>query len=258
MNLSDQHLKPDAFGQYARWYDAFNAGKNYGAEIQYLLDRIQDVSSPPRRWLDVGCGTGGHASQIRSRGIAVEGLDHSSAMIECARRTHPHIAFHVGSAQDFTLEGDRDVISMLFHVMNYQHSDVMIQGAMHAVRAHLAPAGLFVFDFWNSDAVALDPPGPRVREAVVDSRSLFRLSEPVVHPERRLVEVRYQFRWDSQQGPLVHEELHVLRHFTERELKTFLESAGMTVLKCNAWMTDRPLSERDWYGFMCAGTDPSR
>ena len=34
--------------------------------------------------------------------------------------------------------------------------------------------------------------------------------------------MHYQFRWDSPQGTVVHEELHVLRHFSAAELETLL------------------------------------
>jgi SAM-dependent methyltransferase len=240
------------FTQYASWYDAFNAGKDYGAEVRYLLGHIETLTGSPRRWLDIGCGTGQHLRHIQSRGIEVEGLDQSWAMIERARQLCSEITFHAGSAQDFALDGERDVVSMLFHVMSYQHSDEMVRSAMERARAHLATTGVFVFDFWNSEGVAADPPTERVREAVVDGRSLFRLSHPIERRDERLIEVKYQFRWDFPDGPLVHEEVHVMRHFTDRELETFLKDARLRLIRSEAWMAHRPLSVNDWYGFICA------
>lgn len=256
--LGDDGRQVAAFDQYAAWYDAFNQGKDYDAEVRYLLRTIADFACEPRRWLDIGSGTGHHVACLHSRGIDVEGLELSPAMAARARVAYPQIPFHVGSAQDFRLEGSRDVISMLFHVMNYQTSDTMVRSALDGIVAHLAPLGLLVFDFWNSEAVVRDPPVRRIREAQVDGRPLFRLSNPCEDRDRRRVDVVYQFRWDSPEGTLVHEELHAIRHFTRPELEAFLRDAGMIVLRCDGWMRDWPLSPDDWYGLICARQERHR
>jgi SAM-dependent methyltransferase len=245
-------LRAAVFERYADWYDAFNRGKDYAAEIQYVLKHVEALAGRPRRWLDVGCGTGHHLGHLYAAGIDVEGVDQSSTMIERARRAHPQIRFHIASAQTFALAGDRDVVSMLFHVMSYQDSDEKVRSAFERVRAHLAPHGVFVFDFWHSDGVAADPPAVRVRETIVDGRSLFRLANPLEHRERRLIEIQYQFRLDAPDGPLAHEEVHVMRHFTEGELEACLRTAGMDIVRSDGWMTGRRLSTSDWYGFVCA------
>ena len=258
MPLRDAARRAEAFDRYAAWYDAFNQGKDYDAETAYVLRRIQGFAGTPNRWLDVGCGTGRHLGCLDSKGIDVEGLDSSPAMIAHARLAHPRIPFHVGSAHDFRLDGDRDVVSLLFHVIDYQVSDGMVRDTLSAIANHLAPAGLLVFDFWNSDAIERDPPVRRVKEARIDGRPLVRISVPSEGRRRRRVDVRYEFRWDSDQGPLEHEELHAVRHFSAAELEVFLQDAGMTVLTCEAWMRNRRLSQNDWYGFICAGLEERR
>jgi SAM-dependent methyltransferase len=247
-----------AFDRYAEWYDAFNQAKNYDAEVQYLLRIVAEVASPPRRWLDIGSGTGHHAAALAARGIDVDGVELSPAMVARARRVHPHIRFHLGSAQEMRLEGNRDVVSMLFHVVNYQTSDSMVGAAFEGVAAHLAREGVLLLDFWNSDAVRADPPVRRVRAALIDGRPLFRISTPRENRDSRRVDVLYEFRWDSPAGQLEHQELHAIRHFTGNELESFLENAGMTVAKCDGWMQNRPLSPADWYGVICARRDTRR
>ena len=243
---------PGAFREYAPWYDAFNLGKDYAAEAEYVLERTGTWMPSPQSWLDIGCGTGNHLRFLHSRGIRVEGLDISPSMIERARLAHPEIAFHVGSVQGFRLPGARDVISMLFHVMSYQTTDRAIRDALGNVSGHLAPRGVLVFDFWHTDAVLRDPPGTRVREARVGDRRLFRISRPTEDRNLSRVDVHFEFRWDSPEGPLAHQETHALRHFTARELEAFLADAGMSVLTCEGWMQRRPLGPDDWYGLICA------
>lgn len=248
----DTEFGAPAFDRYADWYDVFYAGKDYEAESEYVLAKIRRFCETPRRWLDIGCGTGRHLAYLHSLGLDVEGVDVSQAMITRARLLHRGIPFHVGGAQDFRLPGDRDVVSMLFHVMSYQTSDAMVREAMMAVERCLSARGVFAFDFWNSDAVLRDPPGRRLRQIQIDGRSLLRLSTPVMRPDRNGIDVRYEFRWDSPIGTLEHEEVHALRHFTGGELERFLQEAGMRLLTSEGWMRDRALSSDDWYGFICA------
>ena len=241
-----------AFEQYASWYDAFNQGKDYAAEVRYLLERITPWIASPKSWLDIGCGTGNHLASLQSSGLSVEGLDSSAAMIARARLAHPLIRFHVGGVQDLCLEGNRDVISMLFHAVGYLVPDATLTSALRRIAAHLAPHGVFVFDFWQTEAVLRDPPIPRVREARIGSRTLFRIANPTEDRESHQVLVRYEFRWDSPDGALAHQELHVVRHFDPQEVTLLLRDAGLTVVACEAWMRNRPLGPDDWYGLICA------
>jgi SAM-dependent methyltransferase len=173
-------------------------------------------------------------------------------MIAVARRVNEGIPFYVGQAEDVTLPGEWDAVSMLFHVINYQVSDAMVHDALTAARRFLVPQGILAFDFWNSDAVLRDPPARRVREIEIEGRSLYRLALPVAGRHRNGIDVRYEFRWDSPAGPLEHEEVHAMRHFSEGELTRLLRGARLRVLSCNAWMQDRALSSTDWYGLICA------
>jgi SAM-dependent methyltransferase len=242
----------EAFGRYAGWYDAFNEGKDYAAEVDYLLRRIERFASPPRRWLDVGCGTGRHLAHLQTRGLSVEGVDASAAMIARARRAHPQVPFHVGTAQDFRLDPGRDVISLLFHVMSYQLTDDSLRRALSTVAAHLDPEGVLVFDFWHAEAVRRDPPRRRVRETRIEGRPLFRISDPRDRTGDGSTAVHFEFRWDSPDGPLAHRETHVLRAHTQEELEGLLRATGFAVLACEGWMTGEPLGPGNWYGLLLA------
>ena len=241
-----------AFDRYAAWYDAFNQGKDYAAEALYVLDLVRTWKPSVKTWLDVGCGTGNHLAVLQSQGLSVEGIDISRSMIARARAAHTNIVFHFARAQDFKLSHNPDVISLLFHAMSYQTSDAMLVGALHNASTHLSPNGVLVFDFWHTDGVLQDPPTTRVRETRIDGRPLFRVSHPVEDRRRRLIEVRFEFRWDAADGPLVHSEAHAMRHFTGAELRRLLTNEGLEVVACRAWLQHRPLLDKDWYGVICA------
>jgi SAM-dependent methyltransferase len=248
-----------AFGRYAAWYDAFNEGKDYRGEVEYVFRSIvAPLVTWPHRWLDIGSGTGHHVARLRSMGIAAEGVEGSPWMIDRAHALYPGIPFHLQRAQTLSLPPGWDVVTALFHVMSYQTSDDDLSSALDRVAAHLAPDGLLVFDFWNSEAVMQSPPGRRIREADIDGRKLIRVAVPVERREMKQVDVHYEFRWDVADGDLAHEETHTLRHFSEQELQGFLRRAGMQILRCTAWMSDRSLSADDWYGVICARLEPRR
>jgi SAM-dependent methyltransferase len=247
-----------AFGQYAGWYDAFNPQKDYVREAEYLMSQVERWRPRPKCWLDLGCGTGRHLACLRGLGVAGEGLDLSPAMIAQARANNPGIDFHVGAAEELALAGQRDVISMLFHALCYITSDALLRQALDRIRERLSPSGLFLFDFWNTEAVAVEPPGPRTRDALIGGRRLVRLTTPVARSGHAIIDVQFEFRWDNAEGEVVHRENHPVRHFSATELQQCLRKAEFAILTCEAWQQHRPLTPADWYGFICAAPTVAR
>ena len=58
--------------------------------------------------VDVGCGPGRITAPLHRLGLEISGIDLSPEMVTVARRTHPHLAFSVGSMGALDL-GDRSV-----------------------------------------------------------------------------------------------------------------------------------------------------
>lgn len=52
---------------------------------------------------DLGCGPGRVTAHLDSLGLSASGIDLSPAMIDVARRTHPHLRFHEGSIEALDL-----------------------------------------------------------------------------------------------------------------------------------------------------------
>jgi SAM-dependent methyltransferase len=248
---SDQ-VQPEAFSQYAKWYNAFNTQKDYSAEIAYLVEAFSRYRSRPATWLDIGCGSGKHVATLAEAGIAAEGVDISVDMLAMARHAYPEMAFHLGSAESFQLNQRFDAISMLFHVASYLTDDGAVEKAMANVAAHLAPDGLFMFDFWHTDGVGREPPAARIREAVVDGQRLFRFTHVQQDAARDIVNIRFEFRRDSPAGPVLHEEHHAMRHFSRAYLQSVLARAGFEIVLCEGWMTGQALKPQDWYGVIFA------
>jgi SAM-dependent methyltransferase len=66
---------------------------------QAMLDRFAELTKAAGLGpvADLGCGTGRVTAHLDSLGVDVFGIDLSEAMVDFARRAHPHLRFDVGS-----------------------------------------------------------------------------------------------------------------------------------------------------------------
>jgi ubiquinone/menaquinone biosynthesis C-methylase UbiE len=96
--------------------------------------------------LDVGCGPGHVAAYLARRGVEVEGLDLSPAMIDQARASHPALAFTV--ADMFALpHGDASVRGIVaFYAIVHLATDELLAPFREFHRV-LAPGGLLAIAF---------------------------------------------------------------------------------------------------------------
>lgn len=65
-----------------------------------LRDLLEKHTRDDARILDLGCGNGAFAAELSEQGYDVTGMDPSQDGIEQARRAHPGLDVHVGSAYD--------------------------------------------------------------------------------------------------------------------------------------------------------------
>jgi len=99
---SDQYLR-SLYSRFSSFYDDSMVGDlGYGAPA--LLGNAVAAALGARTDLDVldlGCGTGLAASQLRARARHLVGMDLSDAMIEAARRRGSYDALHVAEVTAF-------------------------------------------------------------------------------------------------------------------------------------------------------------
>src|SRR3954470_10579790 len=87
----------------ARGYHYEHAGHN--CSHAYLLPAVLQALGGlawrgERRVFDLGCGNGSVARTLTDRGYRVTGVDPSSLGIEQAKKAHPDLDLHLGSAYD--------------------------------------------------------------------------------------------------------------------------------------------------------------
>lgn len=250
----------DPFQQYASLYDLVNGGKNYAAEVEFVL---QQLGLPPGGLVaDLGCGTGGHALLLAERGLRVLGIDRSADMISRAeaRRSsldadaRERVHFQVGSLQRFETPASLDAAVSLFHVVSYQIENGDLAQAFGTIRSRLKTGAHFLFDYWHGPGVLTDPPIRRERQLENEELRVRRIAEPETLTRRNRVIVRYTFEVQERRTGerTTFSEEHHMRYLFEPELELLLEAAGFRVVRTMSDASGEPPTTSSWTAWTLA------
>lgn len=230
------------FDQYARYYDIFYKNKSYKKEVLYL-DRLfrKYRKAMTRTVLDVGCGTANHMIPLLEHGYRVTGVDASREMLKIAREKLDRKRFKAElvneSSQAFAINRKFDAVVCLFSVINYAAANNDIIRVLKNICAHMKKDSLFIFDFWNADAV-VGHYKPRKRNIFrKDGMDVERCSATKVYPSRKRCEVNYTCTL-RQGGRVIRrdKEKHVLRYFSPEEMTDCLHRAGLKVVDMHPFL----------------------
>jgi SAM-dependent methyltransferase len=239
------------FDAYATYYDLLYKDKAYDAEAAYV-DRLSRAQMPGAvDLLELGCGTGGHATELARRGYRVTGIDLSRSMVDIARARHivgseNAPTYDVGDLRDYRAGRQFDVVVALFHVMSYQTTNADLRAGMHTAAAHLRPGGAFVFDSWYGPGVLTDPPATRVRRLSGDGFRATRVAEPVARVNENVVDVHYEILVEREAQLARIQEVHSMRYMFVPEVDLLLEDAGLRRVGLTAWMSDEAPDAGTW------------
>lgn len=230
------------FNQYARHYDIFYKNKSYKKEILYLERLFRKYrKAKTRTILDVGCGTANHMIPLIENGYSVTGVDASSQMLKIAREKLDREGFKAdlvkNSSQAFTINRKFDVIVCLFSVINYAAANNDIMRVLKNICAHMKEDSLFIFDFWNANAVT-GHYKPRKRNIFhKNGMDVERCSATKIYPSQKRCEVNYTCTL-RQNGRVIRrdKEKHVLRYFSPKEMTDCLSKAGFKIVDMHPFL----------------------
>jgi len=241
------------FGElYSQYYDLLYGDKNYSGEVSYIDSLIKSSKPDTKTLLDMGCGTGKHASLLCEKGYIVHGIDLSEDMLKIAetRRSgiEDKLSFSHSNLQELSLNKKFDVVVSLFHVMSYQNSNDELIKAFEVAKNHLNDDGIFIFDFWYGPAVLTDLPTTRIKRLENETIKVTRLAEPVLHAKDNIVDVNYDVFIEDKQTIEIAEkkELHKMRYFFDTELELICEQVGMKIEKKYEWMSNKNPEFNSW------------
>jgi len=99
---------------------------------------------------DLGCGTGRITAHLDSLGVDAFGIDLSTAMVDLARHTHPHLRFDVGSITALDLS-DAAVGGVLAWYSTIHTPPQDLPGVFAEFSRVLAPGGYLLVGFHVGD-----------------------------------------------------------------------------------------------------------
>ena len=231
----------------SRVYDLLYREKDYAGEVAYLLGLLAEYHGAVKTVLDLGCGTGRHASHLIACGLEVTGVELSPQMVERAREV-PRLNVIEGDVRDVRLGRRFDAVLALFHVVSYQTTIDDLARTFLTVAEHLDPGGLFVFDVWSTPAVLTQRPETRTRSFADAGLLVVRSAHPVERPHESVVEVKYSLVV-SDQGTVEDREIHethVMRHLTTGEVELLARLSGLIVLRAEEYLTGAAPSDSTW------------
>jgi SAM-dependent methyltransferase len=243
------------FKDYATFYDTLYQEKDYVAECDFLEAIFLRFSGLPiHTILDLGCGTGGHSFILSQRNYSVSGVDLSQKMLTFAEKKARSLksknkpVFRQGDIRSLDMGLIFDSIVSMFAVLAYMSTNLDIANVFSAVRRHIKPGGLFIFDTWSGHAVLSDPPVDRQKIIELKEEKIIRDSHPKIDLLKHTVDIHYRIQRFRDER-LIEEvkEVHCVRFLFPQEAIHYLEEANFTVKRiCPFLRLDDKLTEKDW------------
>jgi SAM-dependent methyltransferase len=250
-----QQIASSVFADYARYYDLLYSDKDYAVEADYVVGLIKEYHPAARSILELGSGTGIHASLLARKGFTVHGVERSPEMLARSQTLtekpadwQTRLSFLLGDIREIRLDKPFDVVIALFHVISYQTTNEDVTAAFETARQHLRTGGIFIFDVWYGPAVLTDRPAVRIKRMADDQTEITRLAEPVLHPNENRVDVHYHMfvRTRSPQALTELEEVHAMRYFFKPEIERIACQTKLECLHAEEWLSGKTIGCETW------------
>jgi SAM-dependent methyltransferase len=156
---------PEFFGD--RWADSYGSGPDPAAAVAFLAGLAGDG-----RTLELASGTGRVTLPLAARGVRIEGIEASAAMV-ARMRERPggaELRVTVGDMADVPVTGPFDLVFLVFNTLfNLPDADRQVDCFRNVAKV-LAPAGAFVLECFVPDPSKFDR-GSRVEATGVTEDS---------------------------------------------------------------------------------------
>ncbi len=215
---------------FADYYDCLMSNANYRARVDYLEKIFARYGHDPGLTLDLACGTGTVAIELKKRGIDVYGADASAEMLMLAQQKAYdeglNILFLRQKMQELDLFGTIDTCICTLDSLNHIISKKELQRAFDKVSLFMNKGGLFVFDVntvYKHSKILAD------NVFVYDKKDIF-----CVWQNKALEDniTRIELDFFEKSGKLYRRssECFCERAYTDRELEEIIKSAGFEML----------------------------
>ena len=166
--MKDNYFDDDVAGTY----DTEESGEFEPSLVESTVSFLAGLA-PHGSALELGIGTGRIALPLRERGLQVEGIELSAAMVDQLKKKSGAEAIRVVLGDFATTAMDRtfDLVYLVFNtIMNLTSQEEQVACFANAA-AHLRPGGVFVVEVMIPDLRRL-PPGETIRPFKIEATSL--------------------------------------------------------------------------------------
>jgi len=244
------------FREYAQYYDLLYQDKDYAGEARFvarLLERCMGKPAEQTEILDLACGTGRHAQELARMGYRVEGSDLSSDMVAVARDRTENLALPIRFYNESFQSCDRigrkyDAVIAMFSAIDYLTDYGSLARSLGNIRGLLREGGVFIFDFWNGNAVLKSYSPMRVRRVEKGEHAVIRISNTSLDTISQIATINFDFIL-LKAGSIVREfsEIHPIRYYFPQEMMDLLAANGFEVIhRCPFLREDSAMEPDEW------------
>lgn len=155
----------EPYAKFAKVYDRLDADRHSRTMVDYIMRLLGRLNQKPQTGLDLCCGTGSAIAEFLDRGILMDGLDRSAAMLRVARgklarrgvslyrQVLPTFRIPDKSRRSRSATKRYDLVTSFYDSLNYLLTERDLTAAFRSVHRHLNPKGLFIFDMNTPNAL---------------------------------------------------------------------------------------------------------
>lgn len=241
---------------YSEYYDLIYKNKDYSNESSFVFNQIKKhASGKIKNILELGCGTGGHATHWLNEVDSWTGVDLSTSMLNQCKTNlsqyHSKIDLIESDINLLSLDKKFDAVVSLFHVASYQDTNEKLDNFFRVASTHMDSGAVFAFDFWHGAAVLSDRPQSKLLEVKNDNVKVTRFTNSQMLFNESVVKVDFKIWIDSLKTKERKElfESHRMRYLFATEISYFASKHGLKLLSLSKWLTEENINDKAWYGF---------
>jgi 2-polyprenyl-3-methyl-5-hydroxy-6-metoxy-1,4-benzoquinol methylase/GNAT superfamily N-acetyltransferase len=152
MLRSSDHVTKTAYSRMLLNRD--HGWAQFGAQEAHFIASLPGMESRPASVLDVGCGTGRHATELAALGFDVTGIDYLDNLIQRARenalqRQLGGVQFRVADCRQIDLHQQYDLVLCLYDVIGSYADERENTRIADTLARHLRPGGYALISVMN-------------------------------------------------------------------------------------------------------------
>lgn len=240
------------YNDFASIYDELiEEDINYEKWADKILDICDKNDVCRRNYLDLACGTGNFTSYIGKNFIFTTAIDLSPSMLSVADEKLKEEGIRAKvlcqDISNFKVGKKFDLITCGLDSTNYLIEDGQVQKCFESVASHLNENGLFIFDV-NTEY--------KIKTILGNNTFNYDCDDVVYIWENTLEDniVTMDLTFFVKKGQVYErfDETHIERAYSESELESYINLAGMSVInKMNAYTNNEINSKTERITFVC-------